>query len=553
MTEISRRRFLAASTATVVAAAAPAAARASRSAAPTTPDPSSIDTTDLTALSLLQCASLLQSGKVSSVELTQACLDRIHAKDGAITAWIRLYPDYAISLARAADARLASGTQSSLLCGIPLGLKDLYAVKGLPVTASSKVLAGNVASADSTVWMRLRGAGMVLLGHTHTDEFAVGVGTPQTGNPWDPNRSPGGSSGGSGAALGARMTPAATGTDTGGSLRLPATACGTTSLKPSFGRVSAYGVIPLLWTRDHAGPMARSAADAAALLSAMAGPDQNDPSTLCAPPPPAAYPLGPSGGSKPLTGKRFGVVAASVASLPAATATLFSEFLTQLTALGASVVDVTMPALPSGGLGTAELAETGAYHQQFAPTSLPKYRLEIGAIITACIAAQESATGDYLAIQRDRVRFMHDYNRLFADRQLFAVLYPGSTMDGATREEVAGLTFLSGSVSGDVSWANYAGVPALCTPIGRSSATGMPFGAQIGVLPHQEAELLQMAIDYQAAYPFWKEAPTLADSPRDVPTAQPVDVPAGAKPDPTNTDAKHPAYQIVPTLSVDQP
>ena len=160
-----------------------------------------------------------------------------------------------------------------LLTGIPVGLKDLYGVAGKPVTASSSLL-DDVPGEDCDVWKRLAAAGMVLLGHLHTHEFAAGGTTDQVGNPWDLERSPGGSSGGSGAALAACMVPAATGTDTAGSLRIPSACCGTSAIKPTSGRVSLAGVVPLSWSLDHAGPMARTLADCGLLLQAMAGPDR---------------------------------------------------------------------------------------------------------------------------------------------------------------------------------------------------------------------------------------------------------------------------------------
>jgi aspartyl-tRNA(Asn)/glutamyl-tRNA(Gln) amidotransferase subunit A len=555
MAPLSRRTFIVGAAATAATTVPARRVLARTGSAPRLPDPSTIDAGDPTALSLVECAALLRSGRLSSLELTTACLERARRFDGLITAWIRVYPEVAEQLARSADLRHARGDQNApVVLGVPLALKDLYAVEGLPVTASSKVLDGNIATGDSGAWRRLKAAGMVLLGHSHTDEFAFGVGTPQTGNPWDPTRSPGGSSGGSGAALAARFVPAATGTDTGGSLRLPATACGTTSLKPSFGRVSAYGVIPLLWSRDHAGPMGRSAADCSLLLEAMAGPDQDDPSTLAAPPVPSrGYPTMPTRGARPLEGRRFGVVAGEADSLPAATAALYARFLDDVRALGATLVDVHLPPLPAGIVGVGALAEAGAYHQQFGPTALPKYRTEIGAVVAACIAAQGSAVADYIAFERDRVRFNHAYNALFAEQRLDCVVLPGTTIDGATRNQLAGTTIFSGSVGGNVVWANLTGAPALCTPVGRSSATGMPFGVQLGGLPHTDATILQLAVDYQAAHPYWRDAPTLAPAPRAIPTATPVTPPVHPFGDATGTDAKHLAYQIVPTLSTRMP
>ena len=550
---LTRREALAgAAASSLVAPAGAAAASRRRPKRELLPDPDSISAGDPADLSLTEAASLLQAKRLSSTELTRACLRRAASHDGAITAWVRIYPEVALELAGKADQRLSRAEErrrrrnSPLVCGVPLALKDLFAVGGLPLTASSRVLEGNIAPGDSDVWQRLRYWGMVLMGHAHTDEFAFGVGTPQTGNPWDPARSPGGSSGGSGAVLGARMVPAATGTDTGGSLRLPASACGVTTIKPTFGLVSTYGVIPLAWSRDHAGPMARSAADVSLLLSYMAGADQDDPATLAPPRPPTQlYPLKPTRGSRPLSGKRFGVPRGEVEAIPAALGDLFGSFLNLVRQLGGEVVEVTMPALAGTGLG--ESAETGHYHQQFGPEALPRYRPEIGAVVAATIAAQGSPVSVYLDDQRSRRAYQQAYNRLFSEQRLHAVLYPGAVVDGATRSELAGLTIFSESVGGNVFWANQAGAPAVCTPAGRSAATGMPFGVQLGGLPHDEAALLQTAIDLQAHHPVWRDAPPLAASPRDIPSARPTPTEAGG--DPTGTDARLPALRFVATRS----
>lgn len=232
-------------------------------------------------LSVAEAAALLAARKLSAVELTAACLARIGERDGrhsadgdpqSINAWIRVYDEDARAAAAAADRRRAQGAAPPL-CGIPLGLKDLFAVAGKPLTASSRLLR-EVPARDCDVWARLRDAGMVLLGHLHTHEFAAGGTTDQVGNPWDRARSAGGSSGGSAAALAAGMVPAATGTDTAGSLRIPSACCGTSAIKPSRGLVSLRGVVPLAPSLDHAGPMARSLQDCALLLAAMIDPDR---------------------------------------------------------------------------------------------------------------------------------------------------------------------------------------------------------------------------------------------------------------------------------------
>ena len=200
-------------------------------------------------LGVLEASRLLARRSLSAVELAHACLARIderdgdHSHDGApgsVNAWVRVYEEDALAAAAAADERLARG-DAPPLCGIPIGLKDLYAVAGRPLTASSRVLDELRRCATCDAWARLEAEGMVLLGHLHTHEFACGGTTDQVGNPWSLERSAGGSSGGSGAALASRQVPAATGTDTAGSLRIPSAECGTSTVKPTRGLLSLRG------------------------------------------------------------------------------------------------------------------------------------------------------------------------------------------------------------------------------------------------------------------------------------------------------------------------
>ncbi|MGH2935121.1 MAG: amidase family protein, partial [Gaiellaceae bacterium] len=229
-------------------------------------------------LGVLEAAELLARRELSSRELTDACLARIVERDGvhshdgdpgSVNAWVRVYEEDARAAASSADERLAAG-DAPPLCGIPIGLKDLYAVAGKPVTASSRVM-HEVPERDCDAWALLRADGMVLVGHLHTHEFACGGTTDQVGNPWSLERSAGGSSGGSGAALASRQVPAATGTDSAGSLRIPSSECGVSTIKPTHGLVSIRGIVPLAPTFDHPGPMARELRDCEPLLAALAG------------------------------------------------------------------------------------------------------------------------------------------------------------------------------------------------------------------------------------------------------------------------------------------
>ena len=241
--------------------------------------------TDLHDLGVAELAAKLAAKEVSSVELAQHFLVRIKAQD-ALGAFLATDEDVSLAQARSADARLAAGERSPLL-GVPLAHKDVFVTRDFPTTAGSKMLENYRSPFDATVVSRLGvsgGAGMVTLGKLNCDEFAMGSGNDNSAykparNPWDTTRVPGGSSGGSAAAVAARLIPAATGTDTGGSIRQPASLSGITGIKPTYGRCSRYGMVAFASSLDQAGPMARSALDCALLLSAMAGPDLDRDST----------------------------------------------------------------------------------------------------------------------------------------------------------------------------------------------------------------------------------------------------------------------------------
>src|SRR5262245_33224912 len=254
-------------------------------------------------LGATELGALLRARKVSPVEIVDAHLARIDALNPALRAYIHVCHAEARAAARAAEIELGAGRDRGPLHGIPVAYKDIYDVRGMPTTAASRLLLGNVAAEDSTVAARRRQAGAICLGKLNTYEFASGsmeVFGPAR-NPWNPAVVPGGSSAGSGAALAAGLVPLATGSDTGGSVRNPAAFCGVVGLRPTYGRVSRAGIIPLSWSLDHAGPMARTVADTALLLQAMAGPDPRDPSAASRPVPSYQRTAGD------LTGTRLGV------------------------------------------------------------------------------------------------------------------------------------------------------------------------------------------------------------------------------------------------------
>ena len=235
--------------------------------------------------SLRQLSQALAAKQVSSVELTQLFLDRIARLNPALNAFVTVDAEKSLNSARAADARIAAGTAGPLT-GIPIAQKDIFCAEGWRTTCGSKMLANFISPYDATVIRKMHGeAGMVSLGKTNMDEFAMGSSNETSffgpvRNPWDAERVPGGSSGGSAAAVAARLAPAATGTDTGGSIRQPAALCNLTGLKPTYGVVSRYGMIAFASSLDQGGPMAKSAEDCALLLNAMAGFDERDSTSL---------------------------------------------------------------------------------------------------------------------------------------------------------------------------------------------------------------------------------------------------------------------------------
>src|SRR5688572_18565831 len=237
---------------------------------------------DLAWLTVAEAFELLRSKKLSPVEYTHALLDRIERYDGTLNSFLRLTPDIALDDARRAEAEITHGDWRGPFHGVPYGLKDIVDYTGLPTTAHSKILEANVAGSDAAVTQRLRAAGGVFMGKLSTHEFAIGG--PSFDLPWPPARNPwnrdhfcGGSSSGSGAATAAGLLPAAIGTDTGGSVRNPASMCGVIGIKPTYGLVSRRGVFPLAFSLDHVGPLTRTVRDNALMLELIAGPDPLDP------------------------------------------------------------------------------------------------------------------------------------------------------------------------------------------------------------------------------------------------------------------------------------
>ena len=318
---------------------------------------------DLINMSLSEAAEALQSGATSSVALTQATLERIKLTEPTVHAYAAVPEEAALAQAEAADQEIAEGKTRGPLHGIPIGVKDIIYTKGIATECGSKVLEGFVPDFDATVVQKLDEAGAVMIGKTMPHEFAYGVNEPPTRSPWELNSYPGGSSTGSGVAVTVRSAFGALGTDTGGSIRIPASINNIVGLKPSYGRISAYGVIPLSWTLDHVGPMTRTVLDNALMLNATAGHDPNDLTSARQKVPDYSAAI-----DEGVHGMRIGIDRGFVLypgvidDVRAATEAVISE----LAEMGAEIIETSLPEfeLTPETLFTVMMAEASTYHRQ---------------------------------------------------------------------------------------------------------------------------------------------------------------------------------------------
>jgi aspartyl-tRNA(Asn)/glutamyl-tRNA(Gln) amidotransferase subunit A len=496
---------------------------------------------DLHYLSVAELAAKLAAKEISSVELAQHFLARIQTQD-ALGAFLATDVEQSLAQARAADARLAAGERSPLL-GVPLAHKDVFVTRDFPTTAGSKMLANYRSPFDATVVSRLgaSGAGMVSLGKLNCDEFAMGSGNDNSAykpvqNPWDTRRVPGGSSGGSAAAVAARLVPAATGTDTGGSIRQPASLSGITGIKPTYGRCSRYGMVAFASSLDQAGPMARSALDCALLLSAMAGPDLDRDSTSLDLPAAdyAAELIGASthaAGSQPLQGLRIGLptqffgtgcapdvlaaVRGALAELEKLGATLVDVSL-PLTELSIPVYYVIAPAEASSNLSRYDGVRYG--HRAAEYTDLEdmykKSRTEgFGDEVTRRIMIGTYVLSHgyydayYLKAQKIRRLIAEDFQKVFTQCDIIAgPVSPtvawniGERSDDPVASYLADIYTLSSSL---------AGLPGMSVPAGFG-AHGMPVGLQLIGNYFKEAQLLSTAHRFQQATDWHQRKPGAA-------------------------------------------
>ncbi|WP_339650236.1 Asp-tRNA(Asn)/Glu-tRNA(Gln) amidotransferase subunit GatA [Halopseudomonas pelagia] len=476
---------------------------------------------------LAELSQALHSKTISSVELTEHYLKRIEQFDGTLNSFITVAPELALSQAKAADQRLADGSASALT-GIPLAHKDLFCTQDLRTSCGSKMLDNFIAPYESTVTARFIEAGAVTLGKTNMDEFAMGSSTESsfygpTRNPWNTEHVPGGSSGGSAAAVAARLCAAATGTDTGGSIRQPAGFTALTGLKPTYGRVSRWGMIAYASSLDQGGPMARTAEDCALMMQVMAGFDSKDSTSVDQPVADYSASLNDS-----LKGLRIGLPKEYFASgLDAATADAIQAAVKQFQALGAEVKEISLP--------NAELAIPAYYviAPAEASSNLSRfdgvrfgYRCEHPADLTGLykrsrsegfgaevkrrimVGAYALSAGYYDAyyLQAQKIRRLIKNDFMAAYEQVDVILCPtsptpafkiGEKIDDPVSLYLTDIYTIT---------ANLAGVPGIALPVGF--ANGLPLGMQLLGPYFSEARLLNIAHQYQQITDWHSRAPT---------------------------------------------
>jgi aspartyl-tRNA(Asn)/glutamyl-tRNA(Gln) amidotransferase subunit A len=484
---------------------------------------------ELYSLTIHEAQEKLRHGTLSSVELTESLLERINTVEAKVAAYISIQEELALHMARFADERRATGEDNPLL-GIPLGIKDAIITLGVPTTAGSKILAGFVPPYDATTVARLREAGAVFLGKTNTDEFTMGSSTEYsafkvTRNPWDLSRVPGGSSGGSAAAVAAGEALGALGTDTGGSIRLPASYCNAVGLKPTYGRVSRYGAIAHGSSLDQIGPITRDVEDAAILLAGIAGHDPRDATTLKAPVPDYAKELKAGDDLKGLT---VGVPKEYfVDGLEAGVESAIRTAIDQLADLGADIVEISLPHTEYGIpayylIATAEasanlsrydgvrfgLRQAGAdmwdtFRQTREAGFGPEVKRRIMLGTYALSAGYYEAY--YLKAQQVRTLIRRDFERAFEFTDvLVAPTVPdvafkiGEKVDDPLQMYLIDvLTVMS----------NLAGVCGISIPCGFSQ--GMPVGLQIIGPALGESAILRTAYHYEQATSWHKRKPNI--------------------------------------------
>ena len=435
---------------------------------------------------------------ITAVEATEAYLARIERYDGVLQSYITVMGDQARARAKAADQELQSGRRRGPLHGVPLALKDLFAVAGVRMTAGSRAMADHVPARDAAVTERLAGAGAVILGKLSMFEFAFGRpaadGPFPTGrNPWDVRRDPSGSSTGSGIAVAAGLCAGALGSDTGGSIRNPAARCGVVGIKPTYGLVSRRGVVPLCWSLDHVGPLARTVWDAAVILEAIAGRDPGDRTTREAPSPLPDFTARLETGVRGLKlglPRRFYIDWSGLhPDVRAANLAAYAELERQ----GATIVDVELPTLDLATAAWATyLAEAYELHADSVRQRPGDYRegtrtrIHFGALVTA---------QDLLRAQRVRGRLGRETLALL--ERVDALVFPGPATPALRFEEVSTREVMPPAARYTSPW-NLLGLPALVLPCGFNR-DGLPVSMQVVGRPFDEAMVFRVARAYERA------------------------------------------------------
>lgn len=483
---------------------------------------------DLTKLTIAAARDAMRKGDVTSAEITQACLTAIDGAD-ALGAFVHKTPDIALAQAQAADARIKAG-DAPAMCGIPLGIKDLFCTKGVPSQAASRILEGFKPEYESTVTGKLFDAGAVMLGKLNMDEFAMGSSNETSVygpaiNPWkvdDRQLTPGGSSGGSASAVAADLCLAATGTDTGGSIRQPAAFTGITGLKPTYGRVSRWGIVAFASSLDQAGPMTKDVRDCAIMLQAMCGHDPKDSTSADLPVPDFEAAL-----TGDIKGKTIGIPREyRMDGTPAEIEKLWSDGTAMLRDAGAKIVDISLPhtkyALPAyyviapaeassnlaryDGVRFGHRAKLGAgdgITQMYEKTRAEGFGPEVQRRVMVGTYVLSAGFYDayYNRARRVRTLIKRDFDDAFA-AGVDAILTPATPSAAFGIGEMADADpikmYLNDVFTVTV---NLAGLPGIAVPTGRD-AQGLPLGLQLIGRPWDEAELLNIAYRLETAAGF---------------------------------------------------
>jgi len=450
---------------------------------------------------IAELSAELRTGKLRSVELVENAAERIATLDRKLESFVYIADD-ARAQAAAADREIAEGRWRGPLHGVPVAVKDNYLTADMPTTAGTAASGIDFAKEDAAVVAKLRAAGAIIIGKTRMHEFAWGNVTPPSKNPWDTGRVPGGSSGGSGAAVAARMVPIAMGSDTGGSIRIPAALCGTVGLKPTFGRVSRAGIVPHSWSLDHAGPLSYTIADSVHALNAISGHDPNDLGSAPADVPDYTAALG-----QPIAGLRVGICRNHFfeSNQPDVGAAIDAAIRFYRDA-GVRLVEFELPILAYGlgAIFAIELSSSTAYHSRNLANGAVKgftddvrTLVEMGRLVTG---------PDYLKAEQLRRVLIDDLAKMFADVDVIVgptcplTAWPigeWTVRVGAKDESV-----LAASWRLTYPW-NLAGLPSISLPCGFDRA-GLPIGLQLASRPFDEMTLIRAADAYERGH-GWKD------------------------------------------------